>query len=164
MAIFHLRRALTAALFGLGLVGGFSLPSTAQAEQPTNPAPRAGKVQVVVHVIHATEEGNKVDPKLQSLVRYLKPLRYTNYDLLSTHELPLGAKAPANFSIAGDRKVLVDLLERDDKRVRLRVQVVGAKGQKLLDTTLSVPRNGTFIVAGPKYGKGVLVLPLTAKY
>ena len=38
------------------------------------------------------------------------------------------------------------------------------QGGKLLDTTLSVNRNGTFIVAGPKHKDGVLVLPLTAKY
>lgn len=58
----------------------------------------------------------------------------------------------------------VTVLGKDDRRVKMRVEVTGGKGGKLLDTTLSVNRNGTFIVAGPKYKDGVLVLPLTAKY
>jgi hypothetical protein len=35
---------------------------------------------------------------------------------------------------------------------------------KILDTTVSIHRNKSFMVAGPKHEDGVLVLPLTARY
>ena len=46
----------------------------------------------------------------------------------------------------------------------MRVEITDKKGSKLLDTTVTVNRNGTFIVAGPRYRDGILVLPLTARY
>ena len=140
------------------------LLAPARADEGKAEAPKIGKIELRVHVIKATEAHSRVDDKLSSLLRYLKPLRYTGYELLSTHETPVSGRSPALFTVAGDRKVQVELLARDEQNARLRVQITGPKGQKLLDTTLSVRRNGTFIVAGPKYGDGVLVLPLTARY
>ncbi len=123
-----------------------------------------GKVDLSVHVIYATETHNRVDPKLDKLQKYLRHLRYTGYELLETQRVPLTSRGAETFSIAGERKVSVELLSRDEEKARMRVKIIGKKGQKLLDTTLSVPRNGTFIVAGPKYKEGILVLPLTARY
>ena len=123
-----------------------------------------GRVDLRVHVIHATDAHTRIDPRLEKLQRYLQHLRYTGYDLLETNKVPLSTRGSQSFSIAGDRKVTVELLSKDAKKARLRVKIIGRKGQKLLDTTLSVPRNGTFIVAGPKYKGGILVLPLTARY
>ena len=57
----------------------------------------------------------------------------------------------------------IELLSKEDSKARMRV-VMARGAEKLLDTTLSVNRNGTFIVAGPKYQGGILVLPLTARY
>lgn len=156
---------LQRALLGLALAAPFAaLPAPAFAENGKADGQKVGKVEVTVHVIKATEAHKKVDAKLSSLTRFLKPLRYTGYELLSTHEVPVSGRAPGNFGIAGDRKVHIELLSRDEQNARLRVQIMGPKGQKLLDSTVSVRRNGTFIVAGPKYGDGVLVLPLTARY
>jgi hypothetical protein len=155
-------------LLSLALVALVSLalpvaPSTVQAAPAAAEAPK-GKVELKVHVIHATEEHSRVDAELESLQRYLRHLRYTGYSLLDTKKVPIAPRGKQTFSIAGDRKVTVELLSKDASKARLRVKIIGKKGQKLLDTTLSVPRNGTFIVAGPKYKGGILVLPLTARY
>lgn len=158
------RAAWARLLLAAALVLPVAAPSPADAAPTQADGPKVGKVEVTVHVIQATESNKKVDPKLASLARYLKPLRYTGYELLSTHKEPISGRSSANFSIEGGRKVTIELLGRDEKKARLRVQIMGAKGKKLLDTTLSVPRNGTFIVAGPRYGDGVLVLPLTVRY
>jgi hypothetical protein len=83
---------------------------------------------------------------------------------LETRSVQLGPDGSETFTIQGGREVTITLLSRDDNRVRMRVQILAGKGGKLLDTTLSVNRNGTFIVAGPKYNQGILVLPLTASY
>lgn len=156
------RRTLHLALVALLLGASPLLPEVAHADGPSQQA--KGKVDLRVHVIHATEEHSRVDPQLQSLQRYLRHLRYTGYDLLETKKVPLSGRGNQTFPIAGDRKVSVELLSKDAQKARLRVKIIGRKGQKLLDTTLAVPRNGTFIVAGPKYKGGILVLPLTARY
>lgn len=157
------RRTLQVALAALLLGATPALPDVAHATPPAQQQPK-GKVELKVHVIHATDTHTRVDPRLDQLQRYLRHLRYTGYELLETRKVPLTARGAETFAIAGERKVRVELLSKDAKKARLRVKIIGRKGQKLLDTTLSVPRNGTFIVAGPKYKGGILVLPLTAKY
>ena len=153
-----LHLALAAVLFSASAAVPDLAAAGPQAEQSK------GRVDLRVHVIHATDAHTQIDPRLEKLQRYLRHLRYTGYDLLETKKVPLSARGSQSFSIAGDRKVTVELLSKDAKKARLRVKIIGRKGQKLLDTTLSVPRNGTFIVAGPKFKGGILVLPLTARY
>ena len=155
-------RLATLAMAALLFSASPAVPYVAQAAPAAEPA--KGKLDLRVHVIHATDAHSKIDPRLEKLQRYLKHLRYTGYDLLETKKLPLSARGKQTFSVAGDRKVTVELLSKDAQKARMRVKIIGRKGQKLLDTTLSVPRNGTFIVAGPKYKGGILVLPLTARY
>ena len=124
----------------------------------------SSKIDLAVMVVHATDAHKKIDPKLGSLTKYLSHLRFTGYDLLDTHRLSLKPHSVSSFTVPGGKKVTVELLSKDDRRAKMRVQVTTSKGGKLLDTTLSVSKNGTFIVAGPKYKDGILVLPLTARY
>lgn len=180
-------RTLIRTLSAIALLGCLSTPAMAQAA----PAPRArpvpgapaapaaapaqaapgapaaeaavGKVNVAVSVVFATNAHNRVDPRLNDLTRHLSHLRYTGYELLSTESLSLSQDRPQSFQLEGGRKLTVTLLGRDDLKARLRVEISGGSG-KLLDTTLSVNRNGTFIVAGPKHKDGILVLPLSARY
>ena len=123
---------------------------------------KAGKVTLELPVVHATSAHSRVDPRLQDVARYLKNLRYTGYELLGTQRAQLARNGSQTFAIVGNRKVKVELLQREAERVRVRI--TGAKGANLLDTTLWVNRNGTFIVAGPRHKDGILVLPLTARY
>lgn len=127
-------------------------------------APRAGKVDVRMMVVYATDTHTQVDSRLGSLTRYLSHMRFTGYELLDTRSVMLGQNNSETFSIQGGREVTVTLLSKEESRVRMRVEITAGRGNKLLDTTLSVNRNGTFIVAGPKYQDGILVLPLTARY
>ena len=143
------------------------VPSIADAQGRgggTEAAQQSGKVTLELPVVHATSAHSRVDPKLKDVARYLKNLRYTGYELLGTQRAQLSSRGSQTFSIVGNRKVKVELLQREAKRVRVRVRITGAKGANLLDTTLWVNRNGTFIVAGPKHKEGILVLPLTARY
>ena len=45
------------------------------------------------------------------------------------------------------------------------VKITDSKGShNYLDSTITVPRNNNFMVAGPKYDGGILILPLSVKY
>ena len=75
-------------------------------------------------------------------------------------------KKEKSYLVPGNKTTItITLLSHDEKRARLKIRILGTNGKLLLDTTASVKRNGTFIVAGPKYKKeGILFLPITAKY
>jgi hypothetical protein len=141
--------------------GVVTLPGSVQQARQ---APRGQKVTVGIMVVHATEAHSNVDERLNSVIRHLSHMRYTGYELLGAHETELTPGGSQTFSIQGNREMTITLLSRDERQVRLRVQVMAGRGNKLVDTTLSANRNGTFFVAGPKYRDGILVLPLTARY
>lgn len=173
-------RILSAALF-LGAVSSLADPSPSFAQAgprvtrpsagPAAPAPApaservapAGKVSVQIMVVYATSSQTGVDPRLGNLTRYLSNLKYSGYQLLDSQTAQLSPNGGQTFAIEGGRKVSVTLLSRDDQKARMRVEITQGSS-RLLDTTLSVNRNGTFIVAGPRFRDGILVLPLTARY
>ncbi len=123
----------------------------------------SGKVRVKVRIVHATNAHTQIDQRLSKMARYLQNLRYSGFELLASESTDLTKNGKRTFSIAGGRKMTVNLLSKDAKRAKLRVQIHGKRG-KLLDTTVSVRRNGFFVVAGPRYKDGILVLPISAKY
>ena len=107
------------------------------------PRPQAGanaaqsnKVSLELPVVYATSSHSRIDSKLSDVARYLKNLRFTGYELVSTQTAQLAVNGGQTFMIAGNRKVKVQLLTREAKRVRVRVRILGAKGANLLDTTL----------------------------
>ncbi|RME28000.1 MAG: hypothetical protein D6798_03395 [Deltaproteobacteria bacterium] len=163
------RTRFSALLAGLvALCTALPAPALAQGKPPPPKPPVSqpvkAKVDMQIRVVYATSSHSRVDPQLSSLTRYLSHLRFTGYELLDTQRAQTALGGKAQFSVVGGRKVTVTLLGRDERKARVRVQVSGARGKQLLDTTMSVNRNGTVIVAGPKYQDGILVLPLTARY
>jgi hypothetical protein len=122
-----------------------------------------GTVQVRVWSVHATKQGNGMDERLGRVAKHLKALDYSSFELLQKDSSGIPVKGAKKFPVAGGRAVRVSILSQDEKRARVRVQVSSAKGN-LLDTTVSIRRNGFFIVAGPRYKGGILVLPIFARY
>lgn len=153
-----LRTLLCMCLVGpLALVAGPDLPIIAAAEAADH------TVAVQMLVVHATDSTTGVDPRLQSLASSFKYFKYKGYKLLSTQNAQLSAGKDTSFTLEGNRKVKVTLISADDTRAKVRVEI-STKDNKLLDTTVSINRDGTFIVAGPKYEDGILMLPLRASY
>jgi len=143
---------------------GQAAPSPLLQRQPIQLAQSvSGKVNIEVMVVHATNAHNRVDPSLQSVMQHLRFLNFKGFKLLSTESSGLGPGQEHTYSIAGGRRLKIKLLERDGKRAKIRIEMYTAKN-KILDTTVSIHRNKSFMVAGPKHEDGVLVLPLTARY
>jgi hypothetical protein len=114
-------------------------------------------------VVHATNAHSKVDPALTPMLKHLQFLSYTGFSLMKQESASLGISEEAEFAVVGDRKVTVQLIDRTEKEAKIRVRMFNREG-KLLDTTVSIYRNRSFIVAGPKHEDGVLILPVTARY
>ena len=159
-------------LLAFALFGG---PSIAQAADGLNSQlvqgpkgakskkPQGKRVNVQILVVHATAGTPHMDPALRRWSRQMSHLRYDNFKVLERYAADLVPDRPKSFTVSGGRVVTVTLLKRDPQRARLRIQMF-RKNQKLVDTTVAVTRNGTFIVAGPRHGEGILVLPITASY
>lgn len=135
--------------------------------RPASTAPAATKpatkVQLQVLVVHATDSYEGVDPRIKALTSSFRYFKYKGYKLLSTQDAQVAINETANFPIAGGRKVKVTLLSMDDARAKLRMEINNNEG-KLFDTTVNINRDGTFIITGPRYEDGILMLPVRASY
>jgi hypothetical protein len=150
------------------------------AQASEDPTPLAdnqaeeGKVKLKVLVVKASTVSEKgadgkpaspqVDPELEPLLEYFNNYKFNSFVLVDTKPISLADGDNKKFVIVGGRKITVKLLSHDDNKAKMKVLIEGAKGRILLDTTISVNRNGTFIVAGPKFRDGILVLPISASY
>jgi len=137
--------------------------------RPSGKRPRQGKAQqgdrvrVQVLLVHATSGTSFMDPALKRWSRHLRHLRYDSFELLERRRAALLPDRGRDFEILGDRQITITLLSKNPKRARLRVQMY-RRGQKLVDTTVTVNRNGPFIRAAPSHKGGILVMPITASY
>jgi len=169
-----IRRALNTLLL-VGVAVGLMGASTAYAQGRPPPiggssslvapttATLPAKVSIDTMVVHATNAHSQVDSRLASMMPHLQHLSYTGYTVLDSRRDELSPGGEASFTVAGDRRVTVQLIERDGTQARIRVGMYSGS-RRLLDTTVSIHRNKSFIVAGPEYEGGVLMLPMTARY
>ncbi len=160
--------ALATLVLGLSLtVDAFAQSRPPPPRDPvvTNPSrpKEAARVEVEVLVIHATEAHTRVDPNLRSLMRHVKHLKFTGFSLLSKSTVTVGDGQNESMNIVGSRRLKVDLISHDDKQAKARFRLF--KGDKsILDTTVRIDRNRTFLVMGPSHDGGVLMLPVTVRY
>jgi hypothetical protein len=155
-------------LLCVGLALSLATPALAQGRDgpPRPPAPAARvaqKVDVQLRVVHATDAEAGVDPRLSSLSSSFRYFKYKGYKLLSTQNADIAVGGDTTWSVEGGRRITVSLLSFDEARARMRVQMTNSDG-KILDTTVNINRNGTFIISGPRYKDGILMLPVTASY
>lgn len=162
------RRWMLRSLFVASLVvGGITTTPTVALAQQTDkvgrpPAPRSGKVEVSVMVVHATDQG-RVDPRLEGLKRQFEIMRFEGFELLSNSRDDLSDGQATTVNVVGGSKVRVQLIDRTDAQARVRIELY-RDNDKRLDTTIRINRNRTFLVGGPKHADGVLVFPISVTY
>ncbi len=163
----HVRSSMLLALVGGALI--FAAPTDAHAQAPRpvpvkNTAPPAvGKVGLQLRVVHANNSG-KVDPRLRNVVDNLKFTRFNGFALLDSNEVRLAPGQSTTFAVVGGRKVKVTLQERDARAAKVRVVMFNPQGKAVMDTTVKIHRNRAFMIAGPNYKDGKLVLPIAVRY
>ena len=154
-------------MFGL-LLGTLLGTSPAIAEEVPSVEMVAQAEQAPVHVellvIYATKEHNKQDPKIQHLLKYFKNYAFTGYELRDTHKTKLVEAQEHIFTLPQKAKVTVKIQSYDDQNAKVHVKIRGEDGHNFLDAKMVVKRNGHFIVAGPKFEKGILILPMSLQY
>ena len=136
----------------------------AQGRPPAEPvSEQVGKVDVDLMVVYAHNEDNRVDAELTPVMQNLRFLRFSGFTLQDRFSDALGVNQEATWSIVGGRKMKVKLLSRDDKQAKVRVRMFKGE-EKVLDTTVSIHRDKSFMLGGPKHEEGALVFALSVAY
>ena len=147
------------ALF-VGVPQGPSLAAAAGAEQVPS-------CQAEVIVLHASNAGGGIDPKVGDLPQLKRPpfSAYDTYKLLDRSKLSLVKAAPSTFKLPGGRELIVTMKDEvpakagSPRKVLLSASIRNAAGEKtlpMLDVTAAPGE--IFFVAGPKHEGGTLVM------
>ena len=140
-------------LFSLWLILSPGLLRAAEKPQPG--------VQVKVGTIVATNEADCQDSLLAKMKQQLEVIKYRCYRLLREDSQRVSWLANALFEIPGRRSLLVMPQEYRNNRISLKVRLL--EGEKpIVDTTVSVPNRGNFLIGGSAYEGGVLIFSISA--
>jgi len=120
-------------------------------------------VDVRVGAVLASNSGNEFDHRLASMRRQFDNLfSYTSYKLVKEQRQRVAFGANAGFDVPGGPYVLV--MPRAYKNERVMMKVVVIKNSKpIVDTLVSLRKQGTFIVGGQRQGDSVLILAIGAE-
>ena len=134
----------------------FLLPSGASARQKQEASLR-------IRVIHAQQGKKHFDRRLKDLQRYLKIYQYSSYEMVIDQNLVLKPEQTRGIGLLKGKNLNVTLDTLSKEKATLRLRLIGRSGV-MLDTKVSVGRNGLFFIAGPRYRGGVLFIAVGAKY
>lgn len=112
------------------------------------------RVDVRVYVIHASNEGDEIDPRLEDLRRQLEVFQFSFFRLLDVHARTLPFGSAAAIALPGERTLSI-VPQRHDSEGRLRLRL---KIGDIIDTTYTIAEGGTLIVGGPRHDGGHLIL------
>jgi len=154
--------ALAFAVIGPSLLPTDSaLSAVAHAQQkPASPQ----KVNAEFVVLHATNEGKGIDPKIGNLPQLKKPpfSAYDTYKLLSEASVALELGQAKTQSLQNSQNLSVTYKEKTGERYVVNA-VVKKGSSTTLDLSVKAKSNEVFFVAGPKHGAGILVIGIKIK-
>ena len=143
------------AVAGIALAGALA-PGAAQA---------ADKVDIVAEAVHASAQGNAVDPpQLEKMKNELarKGLRFSSLKRLSQSKVALHAGKPEEIGLPDGRKATLSLTQLKDDEATVKVTVAQRnKPQPLLETTYRLARDKSTYIHCGSYKDGELFLVLS---
>lgn len=122
-----------------------------------------GGVEVRIDTVLASNSGKRFDPALKPLREPFRGLfPYSSYRLVQGERRLAAWRKEEQFMLPGQRYLVV--IPRGMQGDRLSLSVMLMQGSRpLVNTVLSLKNNGTFLVAGPSYGEGVLIFAIGAR-
>jgi hypothetical protein len=123
---------------------------------------KSGVVEVRIGAVVASHSGDGFDHRLASLRRSFDSLfQYSSYRLIREERRRVQWRREAEFRLPGGRYLLV--MPRGYKEGRVALHMMLVEGSRpLVNTSLSLRNHGTFLVGGPNYKDGVLIIAIGA--
>src|SRR5262245_2958157 len=118
-------------------------------------------VHVTIRTILAENKGDEFDPKLKGMEQQLKPLKYRSYRSLKDEGQTVPWQGSKAFEIPGGRSLTVAPQDFQNNRIALKVRLT-ERDKPVIDTTVTIPNKGNFILGGPPHEGGTLVLSISA--
>jgi len=153
-----LPRACISSFFPTLLFMLFLCPYSAHSQQ------WQGQCEITIREIVADNSETGVAAELEDLEKDLKKLTYSAYRLEHTYSRTVRQGETRQFDLMGDNHVSVTLDGYEEGKIKLKVKIsTGESGKRAFESTMRIVAGGTFLIAGPTYMEGVLILAFTAK-
>lgn len=146
---------------------GVAPKPAASASASSSAAAPVPDVNAEVMLLHATNAGGGIDPKIGSLPALKKPpfSSYDTYRLLSRTQLGMTRGAPAITTLPNGRVLQITLRDvLPEHRYRVAASINQPRGTTFLPLLeVTVPAGEPFFVAGQSYQGGMLVIGITVR-
>jgi len=120
------------------------------------------EVEVRIDTVLASNTGTSFDPALAQLRQpFVGLFPYSSYRLIQGEQRRIGWRREAEFLLPGGRYLVVIPRGYKDGRVQLSLMLIQGT-RPLVNTALALKDNGVFLVAGPHYKEGVLIIAIAA--
>ena len=119
-------------------------------------------VEVHIGAVLASNSGQSFDNRLVALRKQFSSLfPYSSYQLIREEKRQLVWGSKGDFDLPGGRFLVVIPREYNYKNnfVSLQIMLI-SETRPIVQTTLALRNNGTFLVAGPRYRDGVLLIAI----
>jgi hypothetical protein len=144
------------------LVASLALAPAGGDAEETLATPDDG-VEVRIDTVLASNVGKTFDPALAPLKRPFRSLfPYSSYRLIQGERRVMPWKREEQFLLPGGRYLVVIPRGIHEDRVSLGVMLIQGT-RPLVNTVLTLKNRGVFLVGGPRYGDGVLIIAIGAR-
>jgi hypothetical protein len=120
------------------------------------------EVEVRIDTILASNAGKMFDPALAALRQpFVGLFPYSSYRLLQAEQRRVAWRREAQFLLPGGRYLVVVPRGSRDDRVQLNLMLIQGS-RPLVNTVVALKNHGVFLMAGPHYGEGILIIAIGA--
>ncbi|HZY59690.1 MAG TPA: hypothetical protein VFE56_08010 [Candidatus Binataceae bacterium] len=122
-----------------------------------------GSVSVKIDSVLAADTNQGCDKALKTLRDRLRRLfHYTTYRLVKHDESHTGFGQTATFTLPGGRILHIEPIAMDGDMIRMEVMLFQGE-EPMMTTDLKIMNRGIFMVGGPRYEQGTLIISITTE-
>jgi hypothetical protein len=119
-----------------------------------------GSVEVKIDSVLAADTNQGCDKQLSTLRDRLRRLfHYSTYRLVQHEEGHTGFGQTVTFTLPGGRILHIEPVGMDGDMIRLEVMLFQGE-EPMMTTDLKIMNGGTFMVGGPRYEHGTLIISI----
>jgi len=135
---------------------GIAAAQTATGPVEVNPGP----VEVKIDSVLAADTNQGCDKQLSTLRDRLRRLfHFTTYRLMSHDEGSAGFGKTLTFTLPGGRILHIEPQGMDGDMIQMEVMLFQGE-EPMMTTVLKITNGGTFMVGGPRYEHGTLIISI----
>lgn len=118
------------------------------------------QVEVKIDSVLAADTNQGCDKQLAWLKhRLIRLFNYSTYHLVRHEEIHTGFGQTATFALPGGRILHIEPIGMEDGMIRMEVMLFQGE-EPMMTTDLKIMNHGIFMVGGPRYDRGTLIISI----